>query len=149
MPVDTKQASALWGVSEGEVGRLCRDGFVHQAKKQGRKWRIPDGALPPYRFEAGKADSQLGRKTLILQALSAEKTIPESKLSKTKGRLALLFDQLVQQGLITPIQGEAGEDLFGRHLLTAAGETFLEENKTYSRMLKALPKVNVNINLNP
>ena len=45
---DIKNTSERWGVSERRITALCRDRRIIGAKKEGKKWLIPDDAqLPP------------------------------------------------------------------------------------------------------
>ena len=51
----SKEASALWGISERRVGILCGQGRIDGAMKQGRIWLIPADAKKPtdLRFKTG------------------------------------------------------------------------------------------------
>ena len=51
----SKEASALWGISERRVGTLCSQGRIDGAMKQGRIWLIPADAKKPtdLRFKTG------------------------------------------------------------------------------------------------
>ena len=51
----SKEASALWGISERRVGTLCGQGRIDGAMKQGRIWLIPADAKKPtdLRFKTG------------------------------------------------------------------------------------------------
>ena len=42
-----QEASRNWGISERRVARLCADGKVEGAAKEGRRWIIPDEAEKP------------------------------------------------------------------------------------------------------
>lgn len=45
--ITTKEAAALWGISERRVSILCREGRIDGAIKQGRAWWIPADAEKP------------------------------------------------------------------------------------------------------
>lgn len=51
----SKEASALWGISERRIGTLCGQGRIDGAMKQGRIWLIPANAKKPtdLRFKTG------------------------------------------------------------------------------------------------
>ena len=51
----SKEASAIWGISERRVGTLCSQGRIDGAMKQGRIWLIPADAKKPtdLRFKTG------------------------------------------------------------------------------------------------
>lgn len=144
--MNTKQAAERWNISNNEVTKYCRKGFVEGANKVGGHWNIPTNAARPYYFEPKKAESQLGRKALILRAISFERVIPSDKLSQNPGRVEVLFTELINQGLIMRVQGENNAiSIFRDHILTREGEIFLAENKTYMRIIGALPQLALNI----
>ena len=45
--MNTKEAAALWNISERQVSHLCKSGSIPGAVKQGRSWRIPADAPKP------------------------------------------------------------------------------------------------------
>ena len=45
--INTREASALWGISERQVANLCKNGDIPGAVKQGRSWLIPADAQKP------------------------------------------------------------------------------------------------------
>lgn len=45
--INTREASALWGISERQVANYCSNGDIPGAIKQGRNWRIPSDAQKP------------------------------------------------------------------------------------------------------
>ena len=53
--ITSKEASAIWGISERRVGTLCSQGRIDGAMKQGRIWLIPADAKKPtdLRFKTG------------------------------------------------------------------------------------------------
>lgn len=44
---DVKTTAELWGISTTRVARLCRDGKIAGAVKEGKSWLIPEGAVKP------------------------------------------------------------------------------------------------------
>ena len=45
--INTREASALWGIGERQVANLCKNGDIPGAVKQGRSWMIPSDAQKP------------------------------------------------------------------------------------------------------
>ena len=45
--MSTKEAAVLWGISDRRVSKLCGDGKIKGAKKDGRGWMIPIDAEKP------------------------------------------------------------------------------------------------------
>lgn len=45
--MSTKEAARLWGISDRRVSKLCVDGKIEGAKKDGRSWMIPADAEKP------------------------------------------------------------------------------------------------------
>lgn len=45
--MSTKEAAALWGISDRQVSKLCGEGKVSGAVKKGRSWSIPIDATKP------------------------------------------------------------------------------------------------------
>ncbi len=45
--MSTKEAAVLWGISDRQVSKLCGEGKVKGAVKEGRSWSIPMGAQKP------------------------------------------------------------------------------------------------------
>ena len=43
----TKAAAKLWGISDSQVSKLCKEGRITGARKSGRSWLIPAGATKP------------------------------------------------------------------------------------------------------
>lgn len=43
----TKQAAALWGISQRRVALLCEQGRIHGVQKAGIVWLIPPDAKKP------------------------------------------------------------------------------------------------------
>lgn len=43
----TKEASALWGITERRINELCKTGRISGAHKEGRQWIIPNDAKKP------------------------------------------------------------------------------------------------------
>ena len=41
----TKQVAEKWNVSERKVSDMCKNGKIEGAKKEGRQWFIPKGAI--------------------------------------------------------------------------------------------------------
>lgn len=64
----SKEASALWGISERRVGTLCGQGRIDGAIKQGRKWMIPLDAKKPtdLRFKTGNYKNRSSAERLPL-----------------------------------------------------------------------------------
>lgn len=52
----TKQASELWGISQRRITRLCEDGRIDGAVKNGGFWLLPKSAQKPIdaRIKSGK-----------------------------------------------------------------------------------------------
>ncbi len=44
---DVKTTAELWGISTTRVTRLCRDGKIAGAVKEGKSWLIPEDAVKP------------------------------------------------------------------------------------------------------
>lgn len=42
-----KEMAKLWGVTERTVTTFCKTGKISGAVKEGKSWRIPDGAEKP------------------------------------------------------------------------------------------------------
>ncbi len=42
-----KEASASWGISERRIAKLCQEGKIEGAKKEGRAWLLPSNVLKP------------------------------------------------------------------------------------------------------
>ena len=47
MYLEAKQIAELWGISERRVTKLCLDGKIVDAYKDGKIWRIPENAEKP------------------------------------------------------------------------------------------------------
>ena len=64
----SKEASALWEISERRVGTLCGQGRIDGAIKQGRKWMIPLDAKKPtdLRFKTGNYKNRSSAERLPL-----------------------------------------------------------------------------------
>ena len=45
--MSTKEAAALWGISDRQVSKLCGEGKVNGAVKKGRTWAIPMDTAKP------------------------------------------------------------------------------------------------------
>ena len=45
--ITTKEAASLWGISDRQVSKLCGEGKIVGAKKEGRVWMIPMDAEKP------------------------------------------------------------------------------------------------------
>lgn len=46
--IGTKEASKLWGVSQGTISRWCRKKLVYaEQDAPGSPWRIPKNTIPP------------------------------------------------------------------------------------------------------
>ena len=45
--ISTKQASELWGISKARINKLCQEGRIDGAIREGRFWRIPENASKP------------------------------------------------------------------------------------------------------
>ena len=45
--MSTKEAAALWGISDRQVSKLCGEGKVNGAVKKGRSWAIPIDTAKP------------------------------------------------------------------------------------------------------
>lgn len=46
----TKEASALWGVSQNTISRWCREKKIPaEQDDKGSPWRIPVDAIPPHK----------------------------------------------------------------------------------------------------
>lgn len=45
--MSTKEAANLWGISDRQVSKLCGEGKVKGAMKEGRSWSIPINAVKP------------------------------------------------------------------------------------------------------
>lgn len=150
--MNTREAHELWGISQRQVARYCKERFVAGARQdKNGKWMIPDGSTRPLYFDSKKATEQAGRKALILQALSKEQTIPDERISSIPGRVDDLFAELTRQGVIQKAQNrDSNEDKYRTHILTAAGETILKQNTTFGKIASAisqLPPVQLHIHL--
>lgn len=55
-----KQAAELWGISKARVTKLCQEGRIEGAVREGRFWRIPENASKPadLRTKSGKQSEQ-------------------------------------------------------------------------------------------
>ncbi len=55
MYIDVKTAAKRWGFTEKKITRLCRDGRIEGAIKEGGLWQIPEEASKPIDGRKGKA----------------------------------------------------------------------------------------------
>ncbi len=55
MYIDVKTAAERWGFTEKKITRLCRDGRIEGAIKEGGLWQIPEEASKPIDGRKGKA----------------------------------------------------------------------------------------------
>ncbi len=60
----TREAAAIWGITERRVNELCRKGRIPGAYKDERIWIIPDNALKPSDKRGRSTRPQLTRKPL-------------------------------------------------------------------------------------
>ena len=58
--ISIKQASALWEISKARITKLCQEGRISGAVREGRFWRIPENASKPadMRTKSGKQNEQ-------------------------------------------------------------------------------------------
>lgn len=139
--MNVKETALKWGVSEGRVRTYCRYGFVDNASKiqGGTIWNIPDNAWCPLYFKQNKADTQLERKGLVLQAIDQRKVIPYEKLRGDYNLVMTYFDQLCEIRLIEKSSRiSKTKDPFMCYVLTPRGEKFMNEKKSLQAVCEEL-----------
>ncbi len=88
MFMSAKQASEKWGISDRRVRTLCSEGKITGAYQEGRKWKIPIGAVKP-------ADGRYKSAESLLDMIDRKKRELDNRRPLTQGEIERLREQFV------------------------------------------------------
>lgn len=88
MPMTTKKASELWGISDRRIRILCAEGKIDGAEMIGKTWYIPDNATKP-------ADGRIKSPNSYLSKIEELKKELDSKRPLTEGELQSLNNEFI------------------------------------------------------
>ena len=88
MYITVKEASLKWGLSDRRVRRLCAEGKIAGATRNGRAWKIPASTIKP-------EDRRFKSKKSLLEMIDKKKAELDTKRPLTEGEVERLTEQFV------------------------------------------------------
>lgn len=91
MPMTTKKASEVWGISDRRIRQLCCNGKIDGAFLSGKTWYLPDDAKKPIDGRIKRNESYLEKILLLKKELDGKRPLTQGEIERLNEEFAVEY----------------------------------------------------------